>query len=560
MPSHHFEHGKKVVPVLHPMHKLFAVYLETGQIGSAMLKYGQIMFKQKGVPRIIDMEKEYREFTVEIDGGEKKNGKYLLISEYVEGSVCVTLVIKAEEAFDRFSLKVLEKRKNENKARFVDSADIISRMCDCSSKHGANSERGLAEDRFCEETRECEEPGSEEYRVICKEKGWSRKKDEETGVKQITENNERLNSEDKCTAIKRTKMNSEDKCTAIKRTKMNSSPSDQFCTVSGKIGDAKFTGEDRFSGENVKKAPSCLEEEGNGALQQVDGDSHVYSDINAYHSSDCFKTYLRDLLPRSFEVLGRTMILNLSNEQRKYKKEIAEYFFELKSCKTIFLKNDVVKETYRTTEYELLLGEDKKDVVYTENAIRFEFNICDVYFNSKLSGAREQLVAKFRKNDVVADLFCGIGPISTQALKKGCYVIANDINPKAIEYFKNIVKINGIAANYEVYNEDAKDVISNLVNREINHFVFNLPELSIYFIEHVKVFAKSELHCYFFCRKNRDVIAYLQEEIGLVVPRGCIKECRNVAPSKLYYYMNVKVKDLQWLDSDPHPTDKSMEA
>lgn len=546
MPSRYFEHGKKVVPVLHPMHKLFAVYLETGQIGSAMLKYGQIMFKQKGVPRIIDMEKEYREFTVEIDGGEKKKGKYLLIGKYVEGSVCVTLVIKAEEAFDRFSLKVLEKRKSENKARCINRANTISGICDISSKHGANNEHGLAEDRFYEETRECKELGSEEYRVICKEKGCSRKRDEEKGVKQITGNNERSNCEDKCATIK--------------RTKMNSSLSDQFCAVSGKIGDVEFTGEDRFSGENVKEASSCLEEERNGVLQLVDGDSHLGSDIDAYHSSDCFKTYLRDLLPRSFEVLGKTMILNLNNEQRKYKKEIAEYFFELQNCKTIFLKNDVVKKTYRTTEYELLLGEDNKDVVYTENAIRFEFNICDVYFNSKLSGAREQLVAKFRKNDVVADLFCGIGPISMQALKKGCYVIANDINPRAIEYFENIIKINGITANYEVYNEDAKDVISSLVNREINHFVFNLPELSIYFIEHVKGFVKSELHCYFFCRKNRDVVAYLQEEIGLVVPRGCIKECRNVAPSKLYYYMNVKVKDLQWLDSDPHPTGKTMEA
>ena len=40
------------------------------------------------------------------------------------------------------------------------------------------------------------------------------------------------------------------------------------------------------------------------------------------------------------------------------------------------------------------------------------------------------------------DIFCGIGPFSVRASKKGCNVIANDLNPDCYEYLIKNAKAN----------------------------------------------------------------------------------------------------------------------
>lgn len=273
-------------------------------------------------------------------------------------------------------------------------------------------------------------------------------------------------------------------------------------------------------------------------------EAYFCSDYKKLYSQDSCAMHLLELIPKSYEVLGSIAILNLNSQQYPYRTEIAAYIYAINRHKSIYYKKDAVKDTFRTTQYDLLLGDENKEVVHTENGITYKFKIGSVYFNSKLSGVREHLTSKFNKGDVVADLFCGIGPITINALKRGCYVIANDINPEAIESLRYNLKINKIYHGYEIYNSDAMDVIHLLSNRQIDHFVFNLPELSIYFIKHIIQFKSGVLHCFFFCSKNKDVVKYLNDEIGLIVDKKYIKECRNVSPSKLYYYLCINIEHL----------------
>lgn len=42
---------------------------------------------------------------------------------------------------------------------------------------------------------------------------------------------------------------------------------------------------------------------------------------------------------------------------------------------------------------------------------------------------------------MLADIFCGVGPLAVRAAHKGVYVIANDLNPYCHEYLvKNAIK------------------------------------------------------------------------------------------------------------------------
>ena len=50
----------------------------------------------------------------------------------------------------------------------------------------------------------------------------------------------------------------------------------------------------------------------------------------------------------------------------------------------------------------------------------------------------------FRPEDVVADVFAGVGPFALPAGKKGCGVLANDLNPNSYKYLQVNVKDNKV--------------------------------------------------------------------------------------------------------------------
>jgi tRNA (guanine37-N1)-methyltransferase len=46
--------------------------------------------------------------------------------------------------------------------------------------------------------------------------------------------------------------------------------------------------------------------------------------------------------------------------------------------------------------------------------------------------------------DVIADVFAGVGPFAIPAAKKGCAVFANDLNPNSTKYLSVNVQNNRV--------------------------------------------------------------------------------------------------------------------
>lgn len=56
----------------------------------------------------------------------------------------------------------------------------------------------------------------------------------------------------------------------------------------------------------------------------------------------------------------------------------------------------------------------------------------------------ERLVQLFQPSDVVADVFAGVGPFAVPAGKKGCAVLANDLNPNSYKYLEQNIHDNKV--------------------------------------------------------------------------------------------------------------------
>lgn len=79
-----------------------------------------------------------------------------------------------------------------------------------------------------------------------------------------------------------------------------------------------------------------------------------------------------------------------------------------------------------------------------EQDCRFQFDFSKVYWNTRLSTEHGRLVGSFAPGEVVCDAFAGVGPFALPAAKKGCSVLANDLNPASAESLRNNIKLNKV--------------------------------------------------------------------------------------------------------------------
>lgn len=150
-------------------------------------------------------------------------------------------------------------------------------------------------------------------------------------------------------------------------------------------------------------------------------------------------------IPSAFEQVGHLIHLNLRDELLPYKYIIGQVLLDKNpSCKTVVNKVGKIDTVFRTFEMELLAGEDNTIVSLKEENCIFKFDYKLVYWNSRLQHEHARLVHSFSKDDIVADMFCGIGPFVLPAAKKGCVVYGNDLNPYCYKFLNENLKLNKV--------------------------------------------------------------------------------------------------------------------
>ncbi|AFN82823.1 putative methyltransferase [Encephalitozoon romaleae SJ-2008] len=259
-----------------------------------------------------------------------------------------------------------------------------------------------------------------------------------------------------------------------------------------------------------------------------------------------YNEVLRKVLPKevqtpsSFEIVGSIVHLNLDEEQIKYKDIIGQVVYD-KTGKTVITKTGQISNEYRSFDLEVIGGEGILETIHKEGDILFYIDYKNVYWCSKLQNERLDLVQKLRDGDVLCDPFCGVGPVSLAALKKGCKVYSNDLNPHAISCLRKSMEINKLdPRNIEVFNLPASEFLEKIAGRKIDHFFLNLPDHSLDYLRKISAWDDDSLvHCYFFCRNNEDVGQYIFSRVGLRVDPSMVKIVRKVSPSKCMYKLEI---------------------
>lgn len=156
----------------------------------------------------------------------------------------------------------------------------------------------------------------------------------------------------------------------------------------------------------------------------------------------------------SFEQVGHLAHFNLRDELLPYKNIIGQVVLEKNraTLRTVVNKIGKIESVFRTFPMEVIAGEEDFDVEVKESNCRFRFDFSKTYWNSRLHHEHESLVKTFNKGEWICDVFAGVGPFVLPALKRGCNVLANDLNPNSITYMKNNIKLNKVAFTVSLLN------------------------------------------------------------------------------------------------------------
>jgi tRNA (guanine37-N1)-methyltransferase len=163
------------------------------------------------------------------------------------------------------------------------------------------------------------------------------------------------------------------------------------------------------------------------------------------------------------------------------------------------------------------------------------------------------VTVQVRDDEVVVDLFAGVGPFSMLIGKRNptVKVYAVDLNPDAVELLKENIKVNRLENRVFPILADAREIAKTKLKGTADRVIMNLPETAIDFVDAACNAIKPKggvAHFYGFVRAP-DSIENLKQRFAELVDKGgrrvvtylYAKSIRETAPFESQVVLDAKI-------------------
>ena len=190
-------------------------------------------------------------------------------------------------------------------------------------------------------------------------------------------------------------------------------------------------------------------------------------------------------LVSAFDQIGDIIIVRIPDSLASKKKIIGKILLEqVKTAKSVFYQSSPVEGDFRTRNLQLIAGEKKTETEYRENGCRFLVDVEKAFFSPRLSTERERISNLVNDDDVVINMFGGVGMFSILAAKKTrCIVYNIDINPTASKLCEENIKLNKLKGDVISLNGDSTAIINEQLQNKADRVLMLLPERSDEFLD-----------------------------------------------------------------------------
>lgn len=227
------------------------------------------------------------------------------------------------------------------------------------------------------------------------------------------------------------------------------------------------------------------------------GIKQVTMDYDNWQSYDLLRAVLPEEVevPTSYSLVGHIVHLNLRDMQLPYRSIIGQVYLDtIPNARTVVNKINAIDTPFRNFTMEILAGDRNTIARVKENGFTYELDFSHVYWNPRLGTEHMNVVTFMKPNDVLYDVFAGIGPFAIPAAKKGVKVFANDLNPESYKWLQKNIINNKVQKSVQSFNMDGREFLrtvfkNDILNRRasnddgMEHIVMNLPALAVEFLD-----------------------------------------------------------------------------
>ena len=228
------------------------------------------------------------------------------------------------------------------------------------------------------------------------------------------------------------------------------------------------------------------------------------------------------LLVKSFDVVGDVAILKFQSSLDRKGSSVAEALLKaVPRIKVVLQQRSAVAGDFRTRKFEWLAGEKRTETTYREHGCIFKLDLAKVYFSPRLSYERMRIARLVEKKEIIVNMFAGVGCFSIIIAKhSGAYKIYSiDLNPDAVFFMKENIRLNKVEENVFPIKDDAEAVIKAELQGKADRVLMPLPEKAYEYLESAVAALKPSggwIHYYDFtqARKGEDPMKKVSTKVS----------------------------------------------
>lgn len=171
-------------------------------------------------------------------------------------------------------------------------------------------------------------------------------------------------------------------------------------------------------------------------------------------------------LPRSYQIIGKILLLKLKPSLYSKRKAIGRAVLELLPyVHSVFLQKGIV-DIERKPEIELLAGCRETQTLHREHGCRFLLDVGKIMWSKGNKQEKLRMIKLVKPGETMVDMFAGVGYWSILVAKhtKASKIYAIDISPAAIKYLEKNVWLNQVQDEIEILKGDCRDFAGPLKN------------------------------------------------------------------------------------------------
>ncbi len=224
------------------------------------------------------------------------------------------------------------------------------------------------------------------------------------------------------------------------------------------------------------------------------------------------------LIPRSQEIVGSIMVLEIPEELKSKENIIAQAYLEMNDhVSTVVKKEQIHSGDYRLRKVKILAGKKTKETEHYENGVKIKLDLEKTYFSARSGNERLRIARLVKSGEEVLVMFSGAAPyplvIAKNSLAKIIYGI--EMNPLAHQYALDNVSLNKLDDKVAIFEGDVRDILPK-IRKKFNRVVMPLPKTGEQFLDIAlsKVKSVGMIHLYAFLNE-KDINTEAKKVVGI---------------------------------------------